>query len=267
MRRLPIQARGLTAITQVAAGATSYAVRSNGTLFSWGDNTYGQLGIGHTSGISTMPAQVLGLTGVTQVTTDGSSVLVVAGSNEQLWAWGNNACGQLGDGTKTPKFSPELVGLVGVTQVAMGSSEHSSAAVRYDGSLWTWGCNTYGQLDNGTPVGVGTTTPTAVTNLVRVSQFAFGNDDPFGSGGGYGLAIGSLPAVVPNLSGDTQGQASQALQAAGLVLGTVSAAVDGTCANIGTVLKQSPAAGTTVLPGSAVSITIGKSPPPPHQCL
>ncbi len=142
-----------------------------------------------------------------------------------------------------------------------------AAAVRFDGSLWTWGCNASGQLDNGTPVGGSATTPTPVTNLVRVSQFTFGKDDPNGLGGGFGLAIGSLPAVVPSLSGDTQGQASQALQAVGLVLGTVSTIVDGTCSNIGTVMKQKPGPGTTVLPGSAVSITIGKSPAPPHQCF
>jgi serine/threonine-protein kinase len=76
-----------------------------------------------------------------------------------------------------------------------------------------------------------------------------------------------LSAVVPNLIGDTRAQASAELQAAGLVLGTVSMVVDSTCDNIGTVMSQNPGPGTTLLPGSAVSIAIGKSPPPPRQCL
>jgi beta-lactam-binding protein with PASTA domain len=56
-------------------------------------------------------------------------------------------------------------------------------------------------------------------------------------------------------------------QAAGLVLGTVSLVVDGTCDNIGTVMSQNPGPGTTLLPGSSVNIAIGKSPPPPRQCI
>jgi eukaryotic-like serine/threonine-protein kinase len=71
---------------------------------------------------------------------------------------------------------------------------------------------------------------------------------------------------VPSLVGDTTGQAGQALQAAGLVLGTVSSVVDYSCNNLGTVTSQNPPAGTAVNTGTTVSITIGKAPPPPYQC-
>ena len=109
-----------------------------------------------------------------------------------------------------------------------------------------------------------------MANLAGVSQFVVGEDDPpwrlFDSGA-FGLVIGSLVQVaVPHLIGDTRAQASQALQAAGLTVGTVSTRVDSTCNNIGTVLSQSPAAGTMVLLGLAVSFAIGQSPAPPHQC-
>jgi alpha-tubulin suppressor-like RCC1 family protein len=269
-RLSPVVVQGLSGITQIATGSTSYAVRSDGTLFSWGDNSLGQLGNGTTGGFTTRAAAVAGITGVTQVATDGLSTLAVAGTNERLWAWGDNICGQLGDGTTVSKSSPEQIGLVGVTQVAVGVTyllHQSSAAVRFDGSLWTWGGNGFGQLGHG-PVGALTTTPVAVSNLANVSQFVFGDDSPGGPhGGSYGLAIGSLSAVVPNLIGDTRAQASAALQAAGLVLGTVSMVVDSTCANIGTVVSQNPGPGTTLLQGSSVNIAIGTSPPPPRQCL
>jgi beta-lactam-binding protein with PASTA domain len=71
-------------------------------------------------------------------------------------------------------------------------------------------------------------------------------------------------AVVPNLSDDNRTQASQALQAAGLVLGSVSTVVDDTCNHLGTVMRQNPAAGAHVSLGSAVSITIGGR--PSHPC-
>ncbi|MGN6676297.1 MAG: PASTA domain-containing protein, partial [Streptosporangiaceae bacterium] len=198
----------------------------------------------------------------------GASALAIPGNEERGWAWGANSCVKHGDVTTTGRNTPELIGKVGATQITMGIFGIlivSSAAIRYDGTLWTWGCNGSGQLANGT--NLPTSTPTLVTSLSHVSQFTFGDDSPnLFQAGAYSLAVGTLPATVPNLSGDTTGQASQALQAAGLVLGTVSSAIDYTCNNLGTVKSQNPGAGTNVNPGTAVSITIGKAPPPPHQC-
>ncbi|MFD8717733.1 PASTA domain-containing protein [Streptomyces sp. NPDC059629] len=82
------------------------------------------------------------------------------------------------------------------------------------------------------------------------------------------LAAVSAPVTgvttVPSVLGDTQARASQALTAAGYVLGSVGSVVD--CDNINRVSSQSPSAGTVLLPGSAVSITIGRKPTPPAQC-
>jgi beta-lactam-binding protein with PASTA domain len=64
-----------------------------------------------------------------------------------------------------------------------------------------------------------------------------------------------------------QAQAGQALNAAGLVFGSVSYAVDYTCTNIGTVTWQSPVAGTRVNRGAAVSVRIATAPRPPRECL
>jgi alpha-tubulin suppressor-like RCC1 family protein len=273
----PEQVPGLTGISQVAASAdASYAVRSDGTLFAWGDNSFGQLGNGTTCDcFVNAPQPVPGLTGVTQVASDGDSTLAVAGAGGNLWAWGDNSCGQLGDGTTTSTPSPELVSTTGVIQVAMGNqfqpitpttstSEHYSGAVLANGTLLTWGCNGYGQLGNGTS-GAPVLTPTPVSTLTTVSQISFGSAFNTGIASAYGLAVDAM-ASVPGLAGDTQAQASQAIQAAGLVLGTVSTVVDRSCNNIGTVMNQSPAAGTFVSYGTPVSITIGKRPPRPFVC-
>jgi len=269
-RLTPVQVQVLTGITEIATGSASYAVRSDGTLFSWGANFNGLLGNGSTGGYVTTPAP-LSLSGVTQLATNDDSTLAVVRSTGRVFAWGSNACGQLGDGTTVAKSAPELIGLASVSQVAVSSTilEDSSAAIRSDGSLWTWGCNYSGQLDNGTS-SAGTPTPTAVANLTGVSQFVIGDEIPAGGlfdSAAYGLAIGSpVQVAVPRVIGDTTGQASQALLAVGLTLGTVSTRVDSTCNNIGKVLSQSPAAGTMVQLGSAVSVTIGQRPAPPHVC-
>jgi regulator of chromosome condensation (RCC1) repeat-containing protein/PASTA domain-containing protein/Regulator of Chromosome Condensation (RCC1) repeat protein len=255
----PEQVPGLAGITRVTANYASFAVRSDGALFSWGANDDGALGNGTSGGFTATPARVPGLTGVTQVDSNNGATLAVAGPAGTVWAWGWNDIGQLGDGTTASRLTPEQLSLTGVSQVAVGISG-GSAAVRSDGTLLTWGGNGFGNLGQGT-VGGFTVTPAPVRSLARVSQVAFGG----GYGAGYGLAVG-FPAfaTVPDLSGDTTAQAGQALQAANLVLGTVSTTVDNLCDNIGRVMSQNPAAGSTVSGGTAVSITIGQK--PSHPC-
>ena len=210
-----------------------------------------------------------GLAGVTQVVNDFWSTLALAGDEEggRVYAWGNNACGELGDGTTVSKSTPEYIGLANITQVAAGDGFLGafSAAVRNDGTLLTWGCNA-GLV--GSATGPSITTPTAVTALTGVSQVAFGAQLVGLAGGVYSLVIASAPAttVVPRLKGDTLTGVYHALQAAGLVVGTISDVTDYTCNNVGRVSGQDPPAGTAVYYGSAVSITIWVRPPPPHVC-
>jgi hypothetical protein len=114
------------------------------------------------------------------------------------------------------KLLPEPIGITGVTKIAGGDAallQVSSAAIRSDGTLWTWGCDAFGQLGHSGATGA---VPRQVTNLAGVTAFAFGDDT--GSllhQGGYSLAVGWIPATVPNLIGDTVAQAGQALNAAG----------------------------------------------------
>src|SRR6266436_3024673 len=86
---------------RVAAGVNhSLTLKEDGTLWSWGSNNYGQLGIGSTVD-QWFPAQVSSMSNVAAAAA-GTSHSLAAKADGTVWAWGYNAYGQLGDGTTTP---------------------------------------------------------------------------------------------------------------------------------------------------------------------
>ena len=147
-RTTPVQVSGLNGVIAITARLHhSLALRSDGTVWAWGDNAYGQLGDGTTRNRS-MPVQVSGLSGVIAVSAGGSRSLALR-SDGTVWAWGYNSSGQLGDGTTTHRSMPvQVSGLSGVIAFAAGG-EHS-LALSSDGSVWAWGNNSSGQLIDGT---------------------------------------------------------------------------------------------------------------------
>jgi hypothetical protein len=91
-------------------------VKTDGSLWACGSNSYGQLGDGTTTG-RLAPAQVL--TDVSHVAA-GIYYTMALKADGSLWAWGHNSDGQLGDGTRVTRTSPVQVFSSGVTQVAAG---------------------------------------------------------------------------------------------------------------------------------------------------
>jgi alpha-tubulin suppressor-like RCC1 family protein len=195
------------------------------------------------------------LAGVTQVATSNTDTLAIAGPSHTVYAWGYNFGGEIGNGTQhVQQLTPAQLNLSGVIQVSEGG--WASAAIRSDGSLFTWGDNGLFNLGNGGPASV-QPLPVQVSYLSNVSQVALGNEG--------GLAVGRYDAAaVPSVVGFSQSEASAALQAAGFALGRVALVVDITCEFIGEVKTQTPAAGTLTRLGTAVNVTIGK---PGGKCL
>ncbi|MCL2890742.1 MAG: hypothetical protein FWF40_02475, partial [Methanomassiliicoccaceae archaeon] len=138
-----------TDIKMVAAGYYhTVAIRDDGTLWAWGLNDKGQLGIGVSGASRITPVQVGTDNDWSQVAV-GYIHTVAIKEDGTLWAWGLNDKGQLGDGTNTNRDTP--------VQEATGSTdwEYASAggdhtvAIKDDGTLWAWGLNDFGQLGNG----------------------------------------------------------------------------------------------------------------------
>ena len=139
-------------------------------LLSWGNNTYGQLGLNNTTSYSS-PMQVGTYTTWSKISCGGVNTFSIK-TDGTLWAWGWNNFGQLGIGSSSPtvyQSSPIQVGsLTNWKQVSAGVT--SVAAITTDGALFTWGLNQYGTLGNGnityysSPVQVG-----SLTNWKQVS--------------------------------------------------------------------------------------------------
>jgi len=101
----PGQASGIGGVVALAAGEEHLlAVKSDGTLWAWGRNEAGQLGIG-TVNTPSGPVQVPGLAAVAAVAAYKANSLAALGDGT-YWAWGANSYGQLGDGTTTTRTSP-----------------------------------------------------------------------------------------------------------------------------------------------------------------
>jgi alpha-tubulin suppressor-like RCC1 family protein len=121
----------------------------NGSLWAWGDNTYGQLGDGTTTDKYT-PVQIGTANNWVSVTA-GASWTVALKSDGTLWAWGLNGSGQLGDGTVINKSTPTQIGSA-TNWVSVTAGDAHTVALKSDGSLWAWGYNFFGQLGDGTAI-------------------------------------------------------------------------------------------------------------------
>jgi alpha-tubulin suppressor-like RCC1 family protein len=167
-RGTPAQVTGLTGVfTQVAAGpAYSLALRSDGTVWAWGDNQFGQLGNGTTGPDAVTPGRVAVLNGVTRISA-GYGFALALRSDGIVFAWGLNDVGELGNSTMPSSPKPvKIAGLSQVTGIAAG--ENAAVATESSGisaatSVWTWGANEWGQLGDGTTVGHAT--PGRVTGI------------------------------------------------------------------------------------------------------
>jgi alpha-tubulin suppressor-like RCC1 family protein len=169
VRSSPNQVGALTDWLNISAGGYegfSLAVKTDGTLWSWGYGTQGALGLGNNTNYSS-PKQVGALTGWIFVAAGGYHSVAIK-NDGTLWAWGRNTEGQLGLSDTTVRSSPVQVGsLTNWAQISAGYD--FNAAIKTDGTLWTWGAGSSGQLGNtnisrSSPVQVG-----ALTNWLRVS--------------------------------------------------------------------------------------------------
>jgi alpha-tubulin suppressor-like RCC1 family protein len=161
---------------QVADGGShTAAIKTDGTLWSWGQNIFSQLGDNTTIFRSTPITTFAGGTNWKQVACGDSHTAAIK-TDGTLWTWGFNNNGQLGDNTTTTRRTPvtTFAGGTNWKQVACGNG--FTAAIKTDGTLWTWGGNTFGALGDNTITQRNTpvTTFTGGTNWKQVAGGVLG---------------------------------------------------------------------------------------------
>lgn len=142
----PIQIAGLDQVIQISAGSLyAMALRSDGTVWSWGSNSNGQLGTGATADHVCLPTQITGLSGVKAIAAGGGYALALK-TDGTVWGWGINSAGVLGNGTLISSNVPvQVSGLSDIVSIAV--SDHS-VALDSKGTVWGWGYNLSGQVGN-----------------------------------------------------------------------------------------------------------------------
>jgi alpha-tubulin suppressor-like RCC1 family protein len=139
-------------IIDISAGwSFSLALMSDGSVFSWGSNGNGELGIGTIDykDIHSVPKKIPYLSNIIAIAA-GKDHALALDKNGIVWAWGNNYFGQLGNGEIKNKFPygepvpSKVKGLSEIISIAAG--EGFSMALKSDGTLFSWGLNTDGQL-------------------------------------------------------------------------------------------------------------------------
>jgi alpha-tubulin suppressor-like RCC1 family protein len=139
---------------QVSAGsvsAHSSAIKTTGEIWSWGINTFGNLGDGTLVSKCSPVQEITSSTNWCQVSAGGgfSSAIKTTG---EIWSWGCNNLGLLGDGTATTRTSPvrEISSSTDWCQVSAGFV--SSSAIKTTGEIWSWGAGGNGRLGDGTTI-------------------------------------------------------------------------------------------------------------------
>lgn len=177
---VPTPIGGVSNVVSVAAGdGHTLTLRWDGTVFAWGEDASGQLGIGPASGStnSTTPVQ-------SQIPAQTAIVAIAAGANHsvaldrngKVWTWGLGNTGQLGyGGTGNTNLPIQVAGISNVVAIAAGFDH--TMALTADKRVWTWGGNVSGQLGDGSQVNqltpeLLTTMPTNVVAIAGGSLFS-----------------------------------------------------------------------------------------------
>lgn len=191
---LPAVVTGMTDVIAVTGGeAISLALKSDGTVWAWGNDDYGQSGPNGTVKTNTLaPVQVTGLPPIVQIAS-GWATNYARGVDGSLWAWGLDDAGELGDGkttgnkaNPTPSRVTRASGGVLSRVRFLATGDFTGYALLDDGSVQSWGLNTFGEIgDNTTTQRTAAVPAGGATPLQHVTMLS--------AGGEHAMAVVSPP--------------------------------------------------------------------------
>ncbi|MDH3974712.1 MAG: hypothetical protein OEV42_10585 [Deltaproteobacteria bacterium] len=152
----------------VAAGSYhSVALKSDGTVWTWGYNYSGQIGNGTRFTPRLQPVQV-GIGYTWKAVAAGGNHTIAIRNDDTLWTWGNNLHGALGDGTFILRLTPVQVGAD--SWKAVWGGNYHTVALKNDGTLWAWGLNNHGQVGDGSTINRNTPVQVGMDNTWKMAS-------------------------------------------------------------------------------------------------
>lgn len=200
----PIQVPDLQNVKSLLTGfySDNFALKNDGTVWSWGANYGNLLGIGSTDEtLEVAKPQELNLNNVSALATNFAANYALK-EDGTVWSWGTNYAGSLGNGSTDETLMSAVPGQVqGLDQiVALTDNAGSILALKGDGTVWGWGDNSAMQLKPTTDETV-IPTPIQVAGLSNIkaigSEIALDGDGNIWKWDSYN----PIPTVVPELNG------------------------------------------------------------------
>ncbi len=189
-------AKNTNIVAVSAGGFHSLALKNDGSLISWGDNTHGQLGNNLQGSINSTSVPVdVGVTFKFTSIATGANHSLALRDDGNVYSWGDNSRKQLGN-TAPNNTTPTLVPGTSNT-VAIAAGEKHSLALKSDGTILAWGSDEFGQLGDNAAGGTTSTTPQPVQDATNIVAIAAGRS--------FSLALksdGTLLAWGANFSGE-----------------------------------------------------------------
>ena len=140
-------------VVAIAAGmASSYAIAADGTVWGWGSNSNGELGVNHTNTVF-YPQKMINVTGIIDIKSKERHLAMLS-ADGSVWSVGYNNCGQLGTGDTSNRTIPVQMKnedgtiLSEIKEIAVG--DDYTLLLKNDNTVWGVGYNSYGQMGNGT---------------------------------------------------------------------------------------------------------------------
>ena len=223
-RIYPTQVDASTWSSVSGAAYGSMGIKTDGTLWGWGDNSFGQLGLPTPATSRIIPTQV-GATTTWAKVQAAYYIGMALQSDGTLFVWGTNHDGQLGLGTATSS-TVVLPTVLGTSKwIDITASTVTSAAIKADGTLWAWG-------DNGTTAWFGIAT-TTLNSLSPVQVGSSTNWKSFRTGDCNSLAAiktdGTLWEWGQNTSAQAVNGATSSLQITPTQVGSATNWQSATC--------------------------------------
>jgi len=181
-----------SATPMVAAGINhTVALRSDGTVWAWGDNTSGQLGDG-TRNANHTPIQVQGLSNIIAIDADFNHTIALR-DDGTVWAFGSHWS------ANNNPAPTQIANLENITAISTGGSH--ALALQNDGTVWAWGNNTRGELGDGTVSTVNRIIPRQVLNLNNVTAISAGSSNSLalrndGTVWHWGILVSSMQGSI-----------------------------------------------------------------------